>query len=469
MSVLTRPRQVRLLKCAILSPGLSSRASSAEDAATLASYGFSVMPFVQRIDIYESIFDNTISGRITLLENIGLVEYLPIVGVETLAVAFEVEDSNGDTKLFARSFRISKVHNQSFPRHDFRLYTMEFVTHEFVLSVGSRICRPYKQVTCTQAVRSILTQDLGLSPTSRPKLITQEETYDKIDVVIPNYTPLKAINHFAILAQTTDTKESNFLFFETLDGFHFTSIRKLIQDAPATLPVFAANPGRMSGETVEDAIARNSALRIHQDQSFDLLQDIAGGTLRSRMVHFDILARQLKYEDGSRYSDTFKKTTHLDAHPLYPENFDLSVGKDVRLFTVPSNFWSVKSSYAKSKGELLIEQRLREAIILRNRQLREIRHLQTLIDLPGRPELRAGSVVIVNYPSSRTLERKDVSINVPTWAEATPYYSGKHLVTSVHHILASQGNDAMEYRMNVRVCKDSLGSPLIGSSNKTGA
>ena len=112
--------------------------------------------------------------------------------------------------------------------------------------------------------------------------------------------------------------------------------------------------------------------------------------------------------------------------------------------------------------------RWHEAVVLRNRQLREIRHLQSLIDLPGQPDLRAGSVVIVNYPSTRILEGRNVTINTPTYSEGTPYHSGKHVVSSVHHILASQGGESMEYRMNIRVCKDSLGAPLIGTSNEKG-
>jgi hypothetical protein len=47
---------------------------------------------------------------------------------------------------------------------------------------------------------------------------------------------------------------------------------------------------------------------------------------------------------------------------------------------------------------------MHEIVVLRNRQLREIQHLLTVIDMPGQPDLRAGSVVNVNYPSSRELQ-----------------------------------------------------------------
>lgn len=460
--MLTKPRQVRLLKCAILAPGLYMRGATEDDKRTVREYGLDLLPFVQRIDIFENIFQPTISGSITLLENVGLVEYIPIVGVETLAIAFSVEDSDGNAKTFKRAFRISKVHDTSFPKHDWRLYTMEFVTNEFVTSVSHRVCRAFKSMTCQQAVEGILTDYFKLD---KKQIVTNEPTFDKINVTIPNYSPLKAINYFTVLAQTKDKRESNFVFFETLDGFHFTSIAKLIKDAPKEPRVYEANPGVITGaDQVADSIYRNSLLRVEQSQAFDLLADIASGTLRSQMVHFDWLARKQEHAEDSRYSKTFKDTTHLDEYPVYPNNFEYAVGKNVRLFTIPSNAWSSQSPYIKGKGDSPVEERLRESIVLRNRQLREIQHVQTVLDVPGAPDVRAGSVIIINYPSTRPLENADVPINVPVKSQGTPYHSGKHLVTSVHHILATIDGGQMEYRMNMRACRDSLGAPLVGTS-----
>ena len=465
----TLPRQVRIIKCAILSPGLSQRASGADDRARLDQYGFDIIPFVQGIDLYESIFDNTISGTITLIENIGLPEYIPIVGVEVVVIAFAIDAKNDDgtdaSRTFTHAFRITKVGDQTYPRHDYRLYTLHLATHEFVTSISSRICRAYRDVTCEGAVRDILARDLFVSNSA---IITDETTNGTLNVVIPNYTPLQAINFFTTLAQTKDTpRESNFLFFETLDGFHFTSIRALIKNAPAKIKTLDIDPGMLSvAPHVKDTDAINSITRLHQEQSFDLLMDIASGTLRSKMVHFDFLARKLEFEGDSGYTESFKRTTHLDKYPVYPEGFDLSVSKNVRIFTVPSNVWTVDSPYVKRVGDELPEQRMYEAIVLRNRQLREIKHMQTLIDLPGQPDLRAGTVVNVNYPSTRHLQGNKTFMSSPVASQPTPYYSGKHIVSSVHHILASTGNGGMEYRMHIKVCRDSFGAPLIGSSAK---
>jgi hypothetical protein len=472
MSIKTTARQARMVKCAILSPGLEQRGPSTIQSDALKTYGFDILPYVLQIDLYESIFDNTISGTIEILENIGLSEYLPIVGVEVVAIIFEIDDPSSDTKTrrFVRAFRVVGLINQSYPRHDYRQYTLKLATHEFVRSLSTRVRKAWRGVTADAAVEDILKQYLDV-----PNQLTEvERTTNLIDITIPNYTPLMAINYFATLAQTYGKNESNFLFYETLDGFRFTSIALMVNGPPVS--TFYVNSGLVASTTVSDEVtALSSILRVHQDQSFDLLSDIASGTLRSQLIHFDFLARQFgkpsatTHTEDSRYTETFAKTTHLDKYPVYPQNFDRTVGSDVRLFLVPSNAWSDKSAYIKSRDDG-VQQKLHEAVLIRNRQLREIQHLSTLLDLPGDPNLRAGVVVNVNYPSSRALVRAgDRRINDTLFEEPTPYYSGKHLVAAVHHILTMKGPGSCEYRMQIQVNRDSLGAPLIGTALPTDA
>jgi hypothetical protein len=456
MAIETTGRQVRLIRCSILSPGLELRAGNTADRDILRNFGFDILPYVQRLDLYESIFDNTLSGSISLLENVGLTEYLPLVGVEVLAIVFEIDTAAG-VQTFARTFRIVSLKNQAFPRHDFRMYTLNLVTHEFVKSMSSRISRNYRDMTCQAIVSNILSNDLGVD---LERLNTNEPTFGTVEVTIPNYTPLMAINYFTVLAQTQDRRSSNFLFFETLGGFNFISLSSLYRQDPSA--VFEVDGGIAVIQGLTDTRELNSVLRIHQEQGFDLLVDIASGMLRARMVNFDLLARKIEHIEDSRYTKTFHPDDHLDRYPVYPDNFDLTVAKNVRIFTVPSNVWSSNSVYIASI-EQQPQQLLHQSIVMRNRQLKEIMHMQTVLDMPGQPHLRAGVVVDVRYPSSRPLQNIDGSITAPLPKEKTPYYSGKHLVTSVHHVLLAKGPGVWEYRMEVAVNRDSFGAPLIGS------
>ena len=452
----TSPRQVKLKQCSILSPMFESRATNAEDATKLREFGIDIRDAVLSIDIYESIYDNTISASIVLEESDAYPELFPLVGQEFVFLVFAV-DYLGEVVEFARTFRIRRLGDQTFPKNEKRNYTLDLVTPEFFTSLSSRMMKNYKQQTCSEAVQDIMTNRLQIDA---KRIMRIEKTDLKISAVIPNYTPLQAINFFATLGLTKDKQESNFLFYETLEGFFFVSVASLIDPTVGFVAEYNVNANKMTGQDkISEKEAYNSIIGLHQEQSFDVLTDITTGMLRSKMLHLDFFARTWKEED-SRYSESFKKTTHLDKYPLYPDNFDQSVNRNVKLFIVPSNTSSAGSKYALSAGEQIDENRLYESIVLRNRQLREIRHLTTLLSVPGRPNVRAGSVIKLNYPSTRALQAAsgDPTAGPPTGP--TPYYSGRHLVTSVRHVLTQTTLGAMEYTMHLEATKDSFGAPL---------
>ena len=451
-----RQRQVTIRECSILTPNRSTPVS--------------ILDGVRRIDVYESIFQNTISGSIAVTDKAGLVELLPIVGVEHLYLDFTIGGS--DTR-FRRLFRITKVHDQVFLRNDLRDFIIEFATPEFVASASRRICHRFKDMTCAEAVGEIVDKHLGLDERTRKYTSTfvqgsPEPTWGNVDIVIPNYSPLRAINYFALLSMRNENRHSGgYLFFETLDGFHFTSLHSLVEQGKVRaqqLPALSVNMAQSTASENAD-MARNAIFRFQQEQSFDLLAGIASGLYRSRMIHFDFLAQKVNAHKlpttDSLYTDAFKETatSHLNTYPLYPEYFEQEIGPSVRQFMVPTNMWSTANTSTPA-GQKVREQEqlMHESIINRNRQLRELRQIESLVELPGQPQVRAGSVLRVMYPMTRALAGGEndggSTQTVRPTAEMTPH-SGNHMVTSVHHIMLIKTPGEFDYRMALRVCNDS--------------
>lgn len=460
----TNPRQVKLTACRIFSPTLHLRAPAAEQERVKAE-GVDISPYVKSIDIYESIFQNTISGRIDIQETHGLPEYLPLTGTEYVLVEFHTNYLQQE-QIFRRVFYLRRIINQSFPRNERRVYTIELVTPEYLNSIATRISKRYTDQTCNDAVKDIMRNYLKV-PSAQLEQTRFEETVGKIDAVIPNYTPLQAINYLSLLALTnSNPPESNFVFYETLQGFFFTSIRKLILDGKtkedANTPVFTVNASELtSSDTINEREAFNSIIHLHQDQLFDIVNDINNGMLRSKMLHLDFFARKWNEED-TRYTQTFNQTTHLGDHPVYPRNFDQRVSRNVKLFIVPTNISTANSSYISQTGDVVTPQRMYEAIVLRNRQLSEIQHVRTVLEVPGQPQIRAGAVARINYPSSRDID--DVhdnphSGNIPQ--SPSRYHSGLHLITHVRHRLAQVSLGVMQYTMQIEATRDSLSAPLV--------
>ena len=463
----TAPRQVRLRRCSIWSPTLFLRGVDGPIQSRLSEYGQDISKSVVSLDIYESIFQNTLSGTVRLKETDGYPEHFPLVGTEYLFVEFAI-DYLGHERVFNREFRIRKLGDQSFPQREERLYTLELVSPEFFKSMSSRMTKRYRG-TCVEAVEDIMKTQLEIDET---RLHAVERTSGTIDVLIPNYTPLQAINYFTALSLTEASPYAcNFLFYETLDGFYFKSIRGILQkySEGKEVATFQVDANKVTGaQVIDEAQAFSSIIRIHQEQMFDVLSDVTTGVLRSRMLHLDFFARQYK-EVNSRYTETFEafKGDHLDKFPLYPENFDQSVDKNTKLFTVLSDTSSSESAYRKQNEGTVSRNRIYESVVLRNRQLREIQHLRTVLEVPGQPNLRAGTVVILNYPSTRLIVDAPHNLSAPVSQTPTPFHSGRHLVTNVRHNLVQISTGVMEYRMHIEATRDSLGAPLISYAEDT--
>ena len=375
---LTAPRQVKLRRCAIWSPTLHLRGADAAAQEDLLAHGQDISASVVSLDIYESIFQNTITGTVRLKETHGYPEYFPLVGTEFLFIEFVI-DYLGEERIFNRVFRIRKIGDQSFPKNEEREYTINLVTPEFFQSMSSRMTKRYTG-TCAEAVKEIMETRLQIED---KRIYAAETTSGTIDVLIPNYTPLQAINYFTAISLTEEVPyASNFLFYETLDGFYFRSIRGILQQYSAgnEVATFQVNANKLTGaQVIDEAQAFSSIIQIHQKNTLDVLTDATSGVLRSRMLHLDFFARKFT-ESDSRYTETFKtyKDDHLAQYPLYPDNFDQSIDRNTKLFTTLSDTSSTESAYRKQNEGKVPPRRRHESDVLRNRQLREIQHHRTV-------------------------------------------------------------------------------------------
>ena len=101
----TAPRQVKLRRCSIWSPTLHLRGIDGPAQERLEASGQDISASVVSMDIYESIFQNTLSGTVRLRETDGYPEYFPLVGTEYLIVEFVI-DYLGDERIFNKVFRV---------------------------------------------------------------------------------------------------------------------------------------------------------------------------------------------------------------------------------------------------------------------------------------------------------------------------------------------------------------------------
>ena len=104
---------------------------------------------------------------------------------------------------------------------------------------------------------------------------------------------------------------------------------------------------------------------------------------------------------------------------------------------------------------------LEQIMEARFRQLVEIRQRVSTLTIPGHPDVEAGTIITIQYPTPRyRLEGNQPSSQSLYYKQPDPYLSGKHLVVAVRHIITSGVDGHFQYRQRLEVSKDCLEQSL---------
>lgn len=428
------PRYVVLRQCSLHSPNLQK------------GHAIDLIPVVTSVDLYEDIFQNTISGTLMITDSMGLPEIVPMVGEEFISIKF----SRPGEPDYEGVFVVTKLSERSFPREETQVYQLHFVTPEFLLSISSRLSRAFKKKTATNAIREILDKDLKVK---RPASgFDFEESNPELTVTLPRMSPLDAVNFFAARAQS-DSKQANYFFWQTLSGFHFRSLSSLMLTKPITTVRLV--PGNMLPYSESSTEIRPEEMHIRQH--FDTLFDTHNGLFRSKTIGIDPLVRQY-VEYDQNYVEDFLTRSHLNEHPMYTLSHANTVTQDVKVYLVPGDIPSSKNSFIKKKDPNFTATQFEKTIDVRQRQLTELTHSRVLIKCPGFTFAAAGKVIDVRLPSTR-MAQGVLNAQQNTLIGSDKYHSGKYMIIACRHQLFNIGGK-FEYKVVLDAVKDSLTTPL---------
>ena len=199
-------------------------------------------------NIYENIFSSSLTANIDIIDGVGLMESVPIIGEETIHIKVQTANLEKKRKLdetgpFAGSnneglidlkFRVVRLSNLNKLNEGIFTYTLYMVSEEYILNQKQKVkttslnpvtLEPRKVSDVVQAVyrqffeRGRASKKIFIEPTKNPT-----------DLIIPNYTPFKAFNFLASRAVSSGKHAvgSSFVFYETVKGFFFVSLETLM-------------------------------------------------------------------------------------------------------------------------------------------------------------------------------------------------------------------------------------------------
>ena len=166
----------------------------------------SLKMILSELNIYESIFKNTLSGNLTVTDTENLISAFPIVGHESVVIIFgnPTDDSVDDIEV---SFRVYKISPYSRSGERSSEYTLQFISPEYYINLTEKISRSFSSSKISDIATTISREYLGVNADI-------ETTKGDHSIIIPNWGPFKTLNWLATRAQNPTTDGSNYVFYE---------------------------------------------------------------------------------------------------------------------------------------------------------------------------------------------------------------------------------------------------------------
>ena len=358
------------------------------------------------IDYYESLDSPTIALTVTFIDIDQVISREGITGGEYIDVTVKIGGFD-DFKLTSEKHKLmlNSVRNVITETNK-QVATLEFITVESIINETARVNKKYAG-NVTGTVKQLLKTDTKGIQTS--KNLESDEAANSYAFVGNLKRPLDTIQWLCPKAQSS-TKNFGFLFFETLDGYNFKSIEKLL-DQDSVRYTHTDRPMEGSFKIMQNNL----------NQTNDIGMNLRLGMYANRTTYVDIENQNVDIVDFDITQLDLKKPVKLldgiEKHPtrlmLRVNDYGVSQKGSKKEDTVPESELAVYQNKSYIRNNVLFSQSLQ-------------------ISIPINPDLRAGNVIDVRLPvkkgdgSSGESEQGNEKSNDP---------SGRYLISELRHLL----------------------------------
>lgn len=342
------------------------------------------------VDLYESIWDNAMSGSVAITDTFGLVELIKLYGGERVELEFSTVGTEQIIEYTGIVYKVSEKHRITEHASGYIIY---FNSEEVINSMRTQTQRAFKS-----EISNIVTSIFGGIKTNKPLEVTK--TTGIKGAVFGVHKPIEAINILCADA-VSQNNEHGYLFFENNVSYNFKPVELLFK-----------------GEPVREYYYRNAGMfnEVSQrvNESFGAIQDIA-------------------FLEENSYLDRIVE----GQHGVTSEKFDLG-SKEIRKAEYDRTKGSVglatqrvrrniEPSYqSKSKIRLGFDSVIPEMDYTKNKMvLTELNTIRFQITVFGDSSIKAGDVCVATIPNWNQ-DQDEVKGDV----------SGKFLIGSIHHALS---------------------------------
>jgi len=428
--------------------------------------------------IYENLFDHCITGYLILSDNNGFLEKFPIIGEELITIAF----STPGEKRLKYNFSVYKVDtvrdvsNNSQPN---LIYTLHLVAPQKIISNISSVDNSFNGIKCSEIINSVhenyikkstkrYTQEekIYLDPVS----LDVEETENTISIVSPMWKPFDLIQYCVKHSKSDKYSESDFVYYQDHDGFHFRSISSLLEkDSVEKYYVAEASNSSKFGDNVviKDYQIVSS---VERKLNFDVLKREYEGMYDNTLYTIDPILKKFQ-ETVFNYNDpkvSFTSPLNLDKLSTQYSIHSKANGSCHTRYIVSNISQKEYKDESYLKDRVFVDDKVKDNQAMypslryrflnkRVSKMSQLKQgLKIHIQVPGNTNLLVGDNINFYMPQTSS-SYDDKENNILFGRDET----SKFIITSLNHFFKVTDN---MYYTNLEIVKNGFGSKIKNRS-----
>jgi hypothetical protein len=397
-----------------------------------------ITELIAQIDVYESISSPFMSLDISIIDNLGLIDKIPIVGEELIGIDLRDQANLGGLNTYTCFlYKISdreQISDRGFS------YKLKCLSLECLADMNIKLSRAFNG-TPSNLVKDIINKN-GSLMTEKPLVLG--ESRNNVSYISNYWSPSQNIRYVMERAISKKNGAPSFVFFENMDYFVFDAIDNLVDKQASATYFFTVNPKSrnvseiraLTGDTTFDnrqSIVEN----MWVDDTFDYINRVSSGALGTRTLRVDPFKKEYLY-DTYDFTESFLKYNRLNKKPLGTNNAVRKLNSVFRTKVTPSSSFT---GMVDDGSDEWFRKRLTEISCIESQTIQ--------IDVPGRMGILTGQVVEFvmfagNIPDGESSDTTFLST-------ADRVFSGRYLVTGIHHTF-----DRERHYMSLKLNKESL-------------
>lgn len=361
----------------------------------------SLLEMFAGIEIFESILEPFITARLMVADTLDLYANFPLVGNETIELSIKERTTNINRKFTFKVYKLDQDDKVTRGSSKVRLLDMQLCSPEMVNNGINRISRKFSG----NPVANI--QWMLDNPLASIKELTSIAPEGDVDFYANFNKPSTAIQFLA--RQSKGSSGMDYVFYETLDGFHFEPISYLMDQD------FVENLRYLADRELQTAFRIDTIKLFTQDSYFDHIMNWEFGLFGKTLYKLKDNNRYGFLETAKTFIENTTDITNLGRNSLFDSELD-----SARNLVVPEyHDHDVKQARTAMMSTILNNNNI---VVRTNGTLDRI----------------AGNTLNLFMP------------NIDNVSETSESFDGKWLILSIKHIISNSA----EYEQNMLLTKN---------------